>query len=135
MVEGIIRDIKADREETSGLLPKRRGLSLHPRREVEIVRHPRRKREKNRFRLKGNIWVATHGGGILRIHPQTGAISRFLLDSETKNRSDNDVNIILPLNSSRLLIGTSNKGVLQFDLTRERFMPFLEKGATVPPST
>ena len=31
-------------------------------------------------------------GGILRIHPQTGAI-RFLLDSETKNRSDNDVRL------------------------------------------
>lgn len=134
MVEGIIRDIKADREGNIWIAAQEKGVFLYTRDgKLKLCDIHDANARKIDFDSKGNIWVATHGGGILRIHPQTGAISRFLLDSETKNRSDNDVNIILPLNSSRLLIGTSNKGVLQFDLTRERFMPFLEKGGNGTP--
>jgi ligand-binding sensor domain-containing protein len=70
---------------------------------------------------KGEIWVATNGGGLSRW--EAGRIRRYLVNAEDPLSQENRVNVACILGSGRILAGT-DRGAFLFDGVRfERFSP------------
>jgi len=69
----------------------------------------------------GNIWVGTHGGGLLKIE-KTDKVTTFLNDkSDVQSIGDNTSNSLLIDNTGVLWIGTENAGCNKLDLFKKKF--------------
>lgn len=75
----------------------------------------------------GNIWVATHGGGLLRFSPQTCQVEQFLITGE--GADGNDINDLLLLDQNTLLVGSSLRGVLAFNIEKSAFESYAPLGS------
>ncbi len=83
---------------------------------------------KNLFEdQQGNIWIATHGGGLNKFDRKTNRFKRYLHDPKNPNSlSDNTINKIITDNKGKLWIATS-EGVNVFDPETSRFHGFFHK--------
>jgi len=128
-VDGIVRDIKADKKGNIWIGVQDKGIFCYTN-EEEMIIYPLKNTNlrKIEFDPSGNVWVATYGRGLLKINPQSAEVKEFLIDEKKRKISENDINVILSFNSKYLLIGTVTKGVQRFDLQEEKFTPFLEEG-------
>ena len=70
----------------------------------------------------GNVWVATYGGGVLRFNPQSESVEQFLITP--RGSEGNDVNDLALLDERTLLVGTSLRGLLAFDIEAQRYEPY-----------
>ncbi len=72
----------------------------------------------------GNIWIATHGGGLNKFDRNKNRFCRYLHDPVNPNSiSDNTLNKIVEDQTGKLWIASSN-GVNQFDPATNRFTSF-----------
>lgn len=127
-VEGIVRDLKADKKGNIWIAVQDKGIFCFTNKKelilYELQNTNIRKIEPD---SRGNVWVATYGKGLLKINPDSPEIKEFLLDEKEKKISENNINVILSFNSNYLLVGTISRGVQKFDLHEEKFTPLLEK--------
>ena len=70
----------------------------------------------------GCVYIA-HNSGLTVLDPEDGSQSLYLI-SET-NVHLNDINAVMPLTETELLVGTSKSGVLSLNLESGTFRPFL----------
>lgn len=128
-VEGIVRDLKVDKKGNIWIGVQDKGIFCFTN-EKDMIFYPLKNTSirKIEFDSNGSVWVATHGRGLLKINPKSSQVKEFLVDEGIKKIFENDINAILSFNSKYLLVGTVSKGVQKFDLQKEKFTPFLEKG-------
>lgn len=70
----------------------------------------------------GNMWIATYGGGLLRMDIKSRRVEQFLFGPQGSEA--NDVNDLLLLDDTTLLVGCSMNGLLAFDMTSGRYEPY-----------
>lgn len=70
---------------------------------------------------RGNFWVGTDGGGLLKFNKQTGSFIRFTMDNGLSN---NSVLRILEDRNGNLWLSTLSNGLSQFDPQRNQFRNF-----------
>lgn len=74
---------------------------------------------------RGIIWIATYRLGVIELDPRTKEVKQYFI---SENPQKNDVNTVLSLNDSCLLIGSSSYGVLSLHKHTGAISPFLTKG-------
>lgn len=74
---------------------------------------------------KGNIWIATHGGGIAIYNPSNG---QFTIYSTSNSKLPNDkVLSLLEDSQGHIWVGTKGGGLCLFNKTTNQFVTFSEK--------
>lgn len=127
-IDGIVRDLKADKEGKIWMTVQDKGIYCYSHGNLRSYLLEDTHVRELIFDAQGTLWVATYGRGLLKIDPESAETARFLLDEKKIDCPDNSINVILSYNSHYMLVGTVNKGVQKFDLEKEVFTPFLEKG-------
>ncbi|RNC66175.1 hybrid sensor histidine kinase/response regulator transcription factor [Proteiniphilum sp. X52] len=127
-IDGIVRDLKSDKEGNVWIIVQDKGVYCYCQGNLKSYLLGDTHVRELLFDTRDNLWVATHGRGLLKINTESAETAQFLLDEEKIDSPDNSINVILSYNSHYMLVGTVNKGVQKFDLENETFTPFLEKG-------
>ncbi|WP_198512295.1 two-component regulator propeller domain-containing protein [Flavobacterium sp. 1] len=65
-----------------------------------------------------NFWIGTFGGGLNKFNPKTG---KFIRIKSSSGISPDYIHSIIGLNKNEILIGTSGKGLLTFDVNNLGF--------------
>jgi ligand-binding sensor domain-containing protein/signal transduction histidine kinase/DNA-binding response OmpR family regulator len=74
---------------------------------------------------EGNIWIATHGGGIAILQPATGRFTIY--HTRNSNLPNDKVHSLLEDSRGNLWIGTYGGGLAFFNKSTKRFTGFTEK--------
>lgn len=85
------------------------------------------------FDKDGNVWIGTYQQGMYSLNAKDGSLAQYLIQEDSATGEDNDVNDIVLLDTENLLVGTSNRGVQQFNLRTKTFSPLLERDAKDKP--
>lgn len=127
-VTGVVRDLKLDKYGNKWITVQDKGIFCYNK--GELRNYPLKDIHVREiiFDNDDNIWVATHGYGLLRINPESNEITRYLLDEKKINSPDNNINSILLEDSKFILVGTENKGIQKFDIEKGIYTPCLEVG-------
>lgn len=72
----------------------------------------------------GVMWIGTQGGGLNKLVPDTGKVTRFLIDPQILSSPGNIINVIHEDAAGILWIGTKGAGLKIFDREKETFTPF-----------
>jgi Predicted periplasmic ligand-binding sensor domain len=82
-VDGIVRDIKADKKGNIWIGVQDKGIFCYTN-EEEMIIYPLKNTNlrKIEFDPSGNVWVATYGRGLLKINPQSAEVKEFLIDEK-----------------------------------------------------
>jgi ligand-binding sensor domain-containing protein/signal transduction histidine kinase/DNA-binding response OmpR family regulator len=137
-VTGIVRDIKKDDKGNIWLavsdkgvfrISKKKEMTFFPISNTNDAFTVR----KIVFDESGNLWIATYLKGLYKLNPLTGNLKQFLIDEESHNIADNDINDLYLLDSGTLLLGTVNKGVQMLNLNTLKITSFLERDGNQNP--
>ncbi len=72
----------------------------------------------------GVMWIGTNGGGLNKLVPDTGKVTRFPIDLQILSSPANFIDAIHEDSTGILWIGTNGAGLKIFDREKETFIPF-----------
>ncbi len=77
-------------------------------------------------RTTGDIWIATRGGGINRLNPESGKFEYYKLQYPlvTGGLNDKDIRAMYEDSSGIIWVGTNQGGLNQFDPETEKFVSY-----------
>lgn len=135
MVRGAVRDMRKDKEGNIWLAVFEEGIyRISVTKELELFSLGKTATQRTigvrkiEFDNAGNVWLATHQQGIYSFDPVRKEFRQYLVDEDSRNAANNDINDLYLINGETLLVGTANKGVLGFNLTTCTFTSLLETG-------
>lgn len=74
----------------------------------------------------GNVWLATYGGGLLKMNIDSRKIEQYLFGPQGSEA--NNINDLLLLDDKTLLVGSSMAGLQAFDMASGRAEPYAPMG-------
>ena len=127
-IKGAVRDLKLDSSGNIWMTVQDKGIFCYSQGKLKVYELEDVHVREIIFDNENNIWVATHGYGLLKIDHKSEKTTRYLLEETKINSPENNINSILLYNSHFILAGTENKGLQKFDTEKEIFTPCLEVG-------
>jgi signal transduction histidine kinase/ligand-binding sensor domain-containing protein/DNA-binding response OmpR family regulator len=132
-VEGSIRDIAKDKKGNIWLAAFEKGIyRISETNEFELFSLGKTTAQRTigvrkiAFDHEGNLWLATHQQGLYAFNPEKKEFRQYLIDKDSCNAANNDINDLHLINGETLLVGTANKGVQSFNLSSHSFTSLLE---------
>ncbi len=132
-IDGIIRDMKEDKDGNIWLVDSNKGIfCVFPNKKLKFfpIKNPTTAINVNvrkiAFDASGNLWIATSQDGLFKLNIKTGETNQFVIN---KDLSVDAIYDLFLLNAETLLVGTENRGLQSFSLSRHTFSPLLEKGS------
>jgi signal transduction histidine kinase/ligand-binding sensor domain-containing protein/DNA-binding response OmpR family regulator len=133
VIEGAIRDMAKDKEGNIWLAAFKKGIyRISETNGLELFSLGKTTTQRTigvrkiEFDNEGNLWLATYQQGLYSFNPEKREFKQYLIDKDSRNAADNDINALYLINGETLLVGTANKGVQSFSLTTCSFTPLLE---------